>query len=139
LCFKTKNSQQINKLIKNNGIISITFTLIHELIFYINEKIKNELIEEKKETLIGTAEIKKIFTQDKNVIAGCLIIQGKIKQNSIIKIFRKNTMIHKGFISSIKIFKNQVNEVTQGHECGISIKEYNLIQIHDKIKAYVQE
>ncbi|CAB3976318.1 translation initiation factor IF-2 [Candidatus Azoamicus ciliaticola] len=139
LCFKTKNSQQINKLIQNNGIILKTFALIHELIFYITERIKDESIEEKKEILIGTAEIKKIFTQDKNVIAGCSIIQGKIKQNSIIKIFRKNTMIHKGSISSIKIFKNQVNEVTQGNECGISIKDYNLIQIHDKIKSYIQE
>ncbi|HIH2762820.1 MAG TPA: translation initiation factor IF-2 [Candidatus Azoamicus sp.] len=137
--FKTKTSQQITKLIKDTKIISNTFTLIHDLMFYINEKIKTELIEEKKETLIGTAEIKKIFTQDKNNIAGCIVIQGKIKQNSIIKIFRKNNMIHKGSISSIKIFKNQTNEVTQGNECGISIKDYNSIQVHDKIKAYIQE
>lgn len=139
LGFKTKNSQQINKLIQDTKIISNTFTLIHDLIFYINEKIKNELLEEKKETLIGTAEIKKIFTQDKNNIAGCIVIQGKIKQNAIIKIFRKNNMIHKGSISSIRIFKNQTNEVSQGNECGISIKDYNSIQIHDKIKAYIQE
>lgn len=139
LCFKTKNSQQINKLIQDTKIISNTFTLIHDLMFYINEKIKNELLEEKKETLIGTAEIKKIFTQDKSNIAGCIVIQGKIKQNAIIKIFRKNNMIHKGSISSIRIFKNQTNEVSQGTECGISIKDYNSIQIHDKIKAYIQE
>lgn len=139
ISFKTKTSNQIIKLIQDTKIISNTFTLIHDLMFYINEKIKNELTEEKKETLIGTAEIKKIFTQDKNNIAGCIVIQGKIKQNSIIKIFRKNNMIHKGSISSIKIFKNQTNEVTQGNECGISIKDYNSIQVHDKIKAYIQE
>lgn len=137
--FKTKNSQQINKLIKNSGITAHTFEIIYDLIFFLTTQIKSITTEEKKEILIGTAEIKKIFIQDKNVIAGCLITQGKIKQNSIIKISRKNNIIYTGAIDSIKIFKNQVNEVTQGNECGISIKDYNLIQAHDKIKAYIQE
>jgi len=137
--FKIKNSNQIIKLIQNKNIIFKSFSLIHEFIYYITDTIKNLTEEDKKEILIGIADIKKIFIQEKDTIAGCLVTQGKIKQNSIIKIFRKNNLIHKGLISSIKIFKNQVNEVTQGKECGISIKDYSLIQVHDKIKAYVQE
>jgi translation initiation factor IF-2 len=137
--FKTKNSQQVTKLIQNSGIISNTFNVIYDLLTYLNTYIKNILTEEKKEVLLGIADIKKIFVQEKTVIAGCLIIQGKIKQNAIIKIFRKNNLIHTGLIDSIKIFKKQTNEVTQGTECGISIKEYNLIQVHDKIKAYLNE
>lgn len=137
--FKNKNSQQIIKLMQNKNITFKSFNLIHELIFYITDTMKNLIEEDKKEVLIGVADIKKIFIQENTTIAGCLIIQGKIKQNSIIKIFRKNNLIHKGFISSIKMFKNQVNEVTQGKECGINIKDYSLIQVHDKIKAYNQE
>lgn len=137
--FKNKNSQQTNKLIQNKNITFKSFMLIHDLIFYINDTIKNLTEEDKKEILIGVADIKKIFTQEKNTIAGCVVIQGKIKQNSIIKIFRKNNLVHKGAIASIKVFKNQVAEVTQGNECGINIKDYSSIQVHDKIKAYIQE
>lgn len=137
--FKNKNSQQTNKLMQNKNITFKSFMLIHDLIFYINDTIKNLIEEDKKEILIGVADIKKIFIQEKNTIAGCVVIQGKIKQNSIIKIFRKNNLVHKGLISSIKVFKNQVTEVTQGNECGINIKDYSSIQVHDKIKAYIQE
>lgn len=140
ICFNTKISYQMNKLAKNKNIKIHTFNIIYDIINYIKELIEQNIDQNQKENLLGIAEVKKIFMQsNKTVIAGCVISQGKIKQNSIIKIFRKNKLIHKGLIESIKIFKNQVNEVPLGHECGISIKDYQNIQPSDKIKFYTQD
>lgn len=135
--FNVKTNQQITKLAQNNDIKINTFNIIYDVIDYINELIQNLITQNQKENIIGTADVKRVFIQDKNtVIAGCVITQGKIKQTSNIKIFRKNNLIYKGNIESIKIFKNIAQEVSMGNECGISIKDYNNIQINDKIKAY---
>ena len=135
--FNIKANHQIIKLSKTNNIKINIFNVIYDVLDHINELVQKLLLQDQKETVIGTAEVKKIFNQDlKIVIAGCVIVQGKIKQNAIIKIFRKNNLVYKGSIQSIKVFKNTVHEVSTGTECGISIKDYNNIQINDKIKAY---
>lgn len=140
ICFNTKVTQQINKLAKNNDIKITIYNVIYDIITYITDLIQTKIAQDQKEDIIGVAEVKKIFIQEnKTIIAGCLITQGKIKQNSQVKVFRKNNLIHKGHIDSIKIFKNYTHEVTAGTECGISIKNYNNLQINDKIKAYLQE
>jgi translation initiation factor IF-2 len=138
--FNTKIPTQINKIAQINKIKVNIFNIIYDIIDYINNEIKEIINENKKENIIGIAEVKKIFNQDvKNVIAGCIVTQGKIKQNSNIKIIRKNNIIYKGQIESLKILKQPVQEVTNGNECGIIIKDYNNIQINDKIKAYFDE
>lgn len=138
--FNNKVPTSLSKFLKTSDVKIKIFTIIYDVIDFLNTYIKDLTNDNIKEIVIGTAEVKKVFIQDKKTfIAGCVVVQGKIKINSYIKIFRKNTLIYKGLIDSIKIFKNQVNEVTQGNECGINIKDYNNIQINDKIKAYITE
>lgn len=135
--FNVKYDTKTNKTAQNNFITIKTFNVIYDIINYIEALIEDQSLIKKKETIIGTAEVKKIFKQENLTIAGCLVISGKIKQNSTIKLFRKNIMIHQGTIESLKIFKTNTHEVKFGNECGISIKNYDNIQINDKIKAYI--
>jgi len=136
--FNTKCDIKTKKLAQNNSININIFNVIYDLISHIETIIEEKLSITQKENLIGIAEVKKIFKQDNlNTIAGCVVTTGKIKQHSKIKIFRKNVLIHQGTIESLKIFKTNANEVKVGNECGISIKNYDNIQMNDKIKAYL--
>lgn len=134
--FNVKYDNKIKKILENNCIKIYIFNVIYDLIDHIKWCIENNINDE-KEVVLGVINVKKIFKQeDFSVIAGCFVLSGKIKQNSFIKIFRRNILIHKGFVKSIKVFKTDVTEVKAGFECGISIKDYNNIQVNDKIKVY---
>ena len=134
--FNIRCNTKIKKIAENNLIQINIFNIIYEIIDHIKSTIDKKSTVDTKDNYIGIANVKKVFNQTGiNVIAGCSVIYGKIKQGSNIKIFRKNVLIHKGVIESIKIFKADTKEVKAGHECGIVIKNHVNIQINDKIKA----
>lgn len=134
--FNVKCDSKTKKLAENNSIKINTFNVIYDIIDYIKNIIEKKILDETKENITGVANVKRVFKQETSIIAGCIITHGKIKQNAKIKIFRKNNIIHDGIIESIKIFKTDINEVKAGNECGIIIKNYNNIQINDKIKIF---
>ena len=135
--FNIKCENKLKKLAQDNSIKINIFNIIYELIDYIKNIIKEKTSDIINNDLIGIATVKKIFKHGNlNTIAGCIITYGKIKKNMNIKIYRKNILIYKGKILSIKILKNNTNEVSIGNECGISIKDYNNIQIDDQIKSF---
>jgi translation initiation factor IF-2 len=135
--FNVKINQKIKKYSLENKIHIINFNIIYEFTNFLENEFENISLQEEEKNILGIADVKKVFKQDliKN-IAGCLITYGKIKDNSNIKIFRKNKLVFNGVLESIKVFKENKKEVFSGTECGISIKDYNSIQINDKIKAY---
>ncbi len=134
--FNVKKDSKIKNIIKKQLIEINIFHVIYDILNFVTIKInENEkLIEENN--VIGTAIVKKIFNNETYIIAGCLITTGVIKNNSKIKITRQNNIIHEGYINSIKILKKNVSLITHGHECGITIKNFNKIKIHDKITVY---
>ena len=135
--FNIKNNyyQKTNTINKNIEIKY--FNTIYEIIDYIKNIIEEKTNYEEKEISLGLADIKKVFNIDKNkIIFGCIITEGIIKLESNINVIRKNKIIHKGKLESIKQLKINVNEVTKGSECGIIIKNFNNANINDKIKAY---
>lgn len=135
--FNIKKHNYLKTEFKNKNLIIKCFNTIYEIIDYINDLIKENINNKKIEIIHGIAEVKKIFDYDKNkIISGCFITEGIIKLNSNIKIIRKNKVVYDGNLESIKQFKNDVNEVKKGTECGIIVKNYNSIIINDKIKAY---
>jgi len=92
------------------------------------------------ENIIGVAEVKDIFKSSKTgIIAGCKVIQGMIKKGENIKILRKDKIIYKGTLESLRRFKDNINEVQNGHECGISIKNFNDINIGDHIEVFTKD
>ncbi len=125
------------KIFAKNNLIKINiFNVIYEITDYIKQITEN-IVEKDEKNVIGIAEVKKIFKKEKlNLIAGCIITYGKIKQNMTIRIFRKKIVVHEGSIESMKILKDNVKEVKMGNECGISIKNCSNINENDIIKAY---
>lgn len=134
--FNVKYDSRIKSLSEKLSIKINLFNVIYDLIDFVTKLVQEKTSDETKDIVLGSAVVKKIFKYSTdNVVAGCVVISGKVKQDSKIKIFRKNTLIYQGVIESIKVFKKNVLEVKSGNECGISIKNYNNIQINDKIES----
>ncbi|HFL8819374.1 MAG TPA: translation initiation factor IF-2 [Candidatus Azoamicus sp. OHIO2] len=136
LGFNIKIDSKIKKLVVGYGLKLYVFNVIYELLDFLKIKIVDELTLDKEIVILGVAEVKKLFKHKDHVIIGCSIISGKIRQNSNIKVKRENNVIYEGIIDSIKIHQTSVKEVRIGHECGISIKNFNKCKVADVIEAY---
>lgn len=134
--FNIKPSSKIKKLLSKLSINFQIFYVIYDLISFLEHEVKTREDIRSIDNVSGIAEVKKVFKNNASSIAGCLVIHGKIKSTCNIKIFRKNTVVFQGFVDCIKVFKNTVNEVKSGNECGITIKSYSDFQINDKINFY---
>ncbi len=93
-----------------------------------------------KETILGKAEVRSVFKVPKaGNVAGSYVIEGKITNKAKARIIRDNIVIHEGQIESLKRFKDDVKEVSQGYECGIGLEKYNDIKEGDIIEAFIFE
>nr|YP_009541759.1 translation initiation factor 2 [Synarthrophyton chejuense]AYR05768.1 translation initiation factor 2 [Synarthrophyton chejuense] len=124
----------------NNLFLTVKqFNVIYDLIDYVkNYMLKFVEISYKKEVL-GHAEVKSLFTINKGVVAGCLIMDGKMKKNAFISILRNEKIIYDGLLNSLKIGKENVDEVLSGNECGLMCNNYFLWEINDVIEAYLRK
>ena len=114
------------------------------IIYHITEDIEKALAgmlePEYKEEYLGRIEIKKVFKVSKvGNVAGCVVIDGKVKNDSNIRILRDNVVIYEGKLASLKRFKDDVKEVAKGFECGLQIENYNDIKEGDIIEVFVME
>jgi len=114
--------------------------IIYQVIDEIEAAMKGMLDPEYKESVIGHAEVRNTFKVSKiGTIAGCMVVDGKIVRNAEARIVRDGIVIYEGKIDSLKRFKDDVREVAQGYECGISFEKFNDIKEGDIIEAYVME
>ena len=111
--------------------------IIYALIEEVQDAIKGILKKEKVESVTGQAEVRNTFKLSKvGAIAGCYVIDGSIKRNSMCRILRNGAIIYEGKIDSLKRFKDDAKEVAQGYECGIKIENYNDMKVGDIIEGY---
>ena len=90
-----------------------------------------------KEEIIGLAEVRDVFRSAKlGAIAGSIVVEGTIKRSNPIRVLRDNVVIYEGELESLRRFKDDVNEVKSGTECGIGVKNYNDVQPGDQIEVY---
>ena len=90
-----------------------------------------------REDIIGLAEVKEVFTSPKlGDIAGCLVADGFVRRSSPIRVLRDSVVVYEGELESLRRFKDDVNEVRAGTECGIGVKNYNDIKAGDQIECY---
>jgi translation initiation factor IF-2 len=95
------------------------------------------LAPEIKEQIVGTAQVRDVFRSSKfGVVAGCLVIEGAVKRNNPIRVLRENVVIFEGALESLRRFKDDVNEVRAGTECGIGVKNYQDVRAGDQIECY---
>ena len=116
------------------------YSVIYDLIEDLRMAMEGLLAPEVREVYLGRAEVRQAFMVSKvGMIAGCRVVDGKVRRNSQVRLLRDNVVIVEGKISSLKRFKDDAKEVTSGFECGIGIENYNDIKPGDVIEAYVME
>ena len=90
-----------------------------------------------REQIVGLAEVKEVFRSPKlGDIAGCIVTEGFVKRHNPIRVLRENVVIYEGELESLRRFKDDVNEVKSGTECGIGVKNYDNVQVGDQIECY---
>tara|TARA_R110002073_G_scaffold108336_5_gene243494 strand:- start:69260 stop:72052 length:2793 start_codon:yes stop_codon:yes gene_type:complete len=114
-----------------------TYSIIYDAINDLKDAMEGMLSPDMKEEVTGNVEIREVYKISKvGNIAGCMVMNGKIFRNSLIRIIRDGIVVHTGLLSSLKRFKDDVKEVAKGYDCGLQIKGYNDIQEGDTIEAY---
>ena len=138
--FNVKPNREAKKLAEDQKINIKYFNIIYEAIDYVEKCLSGLLEPDIKETVLGSAEIQKIFkVSNAGKIAGSKVINGEIKSKSKARIIRDGVVIYSGEILSIFREKNQVKEVGTGLECGISIKDFIDFKEKDVIESYISE
>ncbi|MBF0206183.1 MAG: translation initiation factor IF-2 [Oligoflexia bacterium] len=128
------------QLSESLGVDIKTYRIIYELIDEVRLALEGLLAPEQVEKYIGRVEVRNIFNIPKiGMIAGAAVIDGKVEKGCIIRVLRDGKIIHEGKISSLKRFKEDVKEVKNGYECGISIENFEKILVNDILEAFVME
>jgi translation initiation factor IF-2 len=139
--FNTRADAQARKLAESNGVDIRHYSIIYDAIDEIKAALSGMLSPEKRETVIGQVEIRQVILVSKvGAVAGCLVTDGVVKRSSSVRLLRNNIVVWTGEIDSLKRFKDDVKEVRAGLECGLSLKNYNDIQVGDTLEVFeVQE
>ena len=124
------------RIIETNGLDLRYFSIIYDVIDQVKQVATGLLGMEIREEIIGTAQVRDVFRSSKfGAIAGCMIIEGVVKRHKPIRVLRDNTVIFQGELESLRRFKENVDEVRNGTECGIGVKQYNdAIELCAKLK-----
>ena len=140
IAFNVKANREAKKLAEDQKIEIKYFNIIYEALDYIEKSLSGLLEPDIKETILGSAEIKKIFkVSNAGKIAGSKVLNGEIKSKSKARIIRDGVVVYNGEILTIFREKNQVKEVGTGLECGISIKDFIDFKEKDVIESYLSE
>ena len=122
---------------KREGVDLKYYSVIYELIDDVKKLMGGLLSPNISEKITGNVEIREVFKISKiGNVAGCFVKEGFIKRDSKIRILRDNVVVHEGKIDSLKRFKDEVKDVQQGYECGVTIEEYNDIKKGDIIETF---
>ena len=135
--FNVRADSGARKLIETLGVDVRYYNIIYEAVDEIKAALGGMLAPEQKESMIGTVEIREVFRISKvGAIAGCYVQDGMIKRNSRVRVLRANVIIHTGELDSLKRFKDDVKEVKNSFECGLSLKNFNDIEVGDILEVY---
>lgn len=135
--FNVRADSGARKLIESLGVDVRYYNIIYEAVEEIKAALGGMLAPEQKEQMIGTVEVREVFRISKvGAIAGCYVQDGMIKRNSLVRVLRNNVIIHTGELDSLKRFKDDVKEVKNNFECGLSLKNFNDIEVGDILEVY---
>tara|TARA_B100001057_G_scaffold108530_1_gene106296 strand:+ start:7895 stop:10114 length:2220 start_codon:yes stop_codon:yes gene_type:complete len=137
IAFNVKPSKEAKKLAENENIKISSYNIIYEVLDYIKQRMSGLLTPDVQETIIGNAQILEIFkVSGAGKVAGCKITDGEITSTSDVRLIRDGTIIYTGKVGSLFREKNQVKQVNNGQECGITIKDYMDFQKDDTLEAF---
>jgi translation initiation factor IF-2 len=135
--FNVRADASARRVIDSNGVDLRYFSIIYDVIDQVKQVASGILGKEIREEIIGTAEVRDVFRSSKfGAVAGCMVVEGVVKRTKPIRVLRDNTVIFEGELESLRRFKENVDEVRQGTECGIGVKAYNDIKPGDQIECF---
>jgi translation initiation factor IF-2 len=135
--FNVRADAGARKLIESAGVDVRYYNIIYEAVDEIRAALGGMLSPEQKESPIGTVEIREVYRISKvGAVAGCYVQEGVIRRGSKVRVLRNNVVIHTGELDSLKRFKDDVKEVKSNFECGLSLKNFNDIEVGDLLEAY---
>ncbi|CAJ0891405.1 Translation initiation factor IF-2 [Ralstonia sp. LMG 32965] len=135
--FNTRADAGARKLAEHQGIDIRYYNIIYDAVDEVKAAMSGMLSPEKREETTGLVEVRQVFHVPKvGAVAGCMVLDGFVKRNSLVRVLRANVVIFSGELDSLKRFKDDVKEVKQGFECGLSIKNFNDVQEGDQLEIY---
>jgi translation initiation factor IF-2 len=135
--FNVRADAAARTAIKESGVDVRYYSIIYEAIDDVKAAVSGLLTPEVKESIVGLAEVKEVFSSPKlGDIAGSIVLEGFVKRDNPIRVLRDNVVIYEGELESLRRFKDDVNEVRSGTECGIGVKNYNDVKVGDQIECY---
>ena len=139
--FNTRADAAAKKLADGNGVDIRYYTIIYDAVDEIKAAMSGMLSPEKREQVLGMVEIRNVFKITKiGTVAGCYVLDGVVKRGASARLLRANVVLWTGELDSLKRFKDDVREVRAGFECGLSLKNYNDIEVGDQLEIFeVQE
>ena len=135
--FNVRADASARKVIEANGLDLRYFSIIYDVIDQVKQVASGLLGKEVREEIIGIAQVREVFRSSKfGAVAGSMVIEGTVKRNKPIRVLRDNTVVFEGELESLRRFKDIVDEVRSGTECGIAVKQYNDVQPGDQIECF---
>ncbi|EKJ2553027.1 translation initiation factor IF-2 [Klebsiella pneumoniae] len=135
--FNVRADASARKVIEAESLDLRYYSVIYNLIDEVKAAMSGMLSPELKQQIIGLAEVRDVFKSSKfGAIAGCMVTEGTIKRHNPIRVLRDNVVIYEGELESLRRFKDDVNEVRNGMECGIGVKNYNDVRVGDMIEVF---
>lgn len=135
--FNVRADVPARKVIETESIDLRYYSVIYSLIEEVKAAMSGMLAPEFKQEIIGLAQVRDVFKSPKiGAIAGCLVTEGNVKRNQPIRVLRDNVVIYEGELESLRRFKDDVQEVRSGTECGIGVKNYNDVRVGDQIEVF---
>ncbi len=135
--FNVRADQQAKRLAEANEVDLRYYNIIYEAVDEVRAAMSGMLSPEKREEILGLVQIRQVFHVSKvGNIAGCMVLEGVVRRGARVRLLRDNTVIWTGELDSLKRFKDDVREVKEGFECGLSLKNYNDIKEGDTVEVF---
>jgi translation initiation factor IF-2 len=138
--FNVRADVLARKIIDREGVVLHYHNIIYNVLDEVKSMMSGMLSPEIRERILGLAEVREVFRSSKfGTVAGCRVTEGMIKRGRPARVLRDNVVIFQGELNSLRRFKEDVNEVRAGIECGIGVKDYNDIKVGDQIETFETE
>ena len=135
--FNVRADASARKVVEAEELDMRYYSVIYDIVDDVKKALGGMLGSDTREEIVGTAEVRDVFRSPKfGAVAGCMVVEGVVHRNERIRVLRDNVVIYEGELESLRRYKDDVNEVRNGMECGIAVKSYNDVKTGDKIEVY---
>ena len=135
--FNVRADASARKVLADGGVPLNYYSIIYEAIDHVRGALTGLLGTEIKEQILGVAQVRDVFRSTKfGAVAGCMVLEGTVKRSKPIRVLRENVVVFQGELESLRRYKDLVDEVRNGMECGIAVKQYNDVKVGDQIECF---